>query len=223
VLAGAKASRGQLSARPRDIEKHLLTPGIHTIGHALLYVPAELDRTAGLALMVSLHGAGGNARNGMDILRAHAEKHGFAVLAPASTAETWDVIRGGYGPDVKVLDHCLSSTFSQLRVRPDALAISGFSDGASYALSLGVSNGNLFSHIMAFSPGFMTPATQEGKPRVFMSHGTRDSVLPIERCSRTIAPRLRRSGYDLEYREFDGPHTVPENIKEQAIAWWQAG
>lgn len=35
----------------------------------------------------------------------------------------------------------------------------GFSDGASYALSLGLPNGNLFSHIVAFSPGFMRAPT----------------------------------------------------------------
>jgi predicted esterase len=34
------------------------------------------------------------------------------------------------------------------------LAVSGFSDGASYALSIGPANGDLFTHVMAFSPGF---------------------------------------------------------------------
>ncbi len=37
----------------------------------------------------------------------------------------------------------------------------GFSDGASYALSLGVPNGDLFTHIVAFSPGFMRLPDQE--------------------------------------------------------------
>jgi len=214
-----------LAARAGTIETHQLISGMYSIDvpasrGALLYVPAVSNRDAGLPLMVSLHGAGGDANHGIQMMRAYADKYGFAVLAPASSHDTWDVIVGAYGPDVRALDHCLSYTFGKVKVRADVLAISGFSDGASYALSLGVSNGDLFSHVIAFSPGFMAPARQEGKPRIFMSHGIRDTVLPIERCSRMIAPRLRRSGYDVQYREFDGPHTVPENIKNEAIRWW---
>ena len=45
---------------------------------------------------------------------------------------------------------------------------------ASYALSLGIANGNLFSHVLAFSLGFLAPASQTGSPRIFVSHGTQD-------------------------------------------------
>ncbi len=55
----------------------------------------------------------------------------------------------------------------------------GFSDGASYALSIGLTNGDLFTHVVAFSPGFASPVTYTGKPPVFVSHGTHDEVLPI--------------------------------------------
>ena len=63
--------------------------------------------------------------------------------------------------------------------------------------------------MIAFSPGFTTPATRRGKPSVFISHGTRDEVLPIGRTSRRIVPRLERMGYEVRYREFDGGHTAP--------------
>ena len=42
------------------------------------------------------------------------------------------------------------------------MCASGFSDGASYALSLGAANGDLFTHIAAFSPGFMRPPVSVG-------------------------------------------------------------
>ena len=88
------------------------------------------------------------------------------------------------------------------------------------ALSAGITNGDLFSHIIAFSPGFLAPAGQRGAPRIFISHGTRDEVLPIERCSRQIAPLLDQAGYDLRYLEFAGPHTVPQEIVREAVAWF---
>jgi predicted esterase len=97
------------------------------------------------------------------------------------------------------------------------LAIGGFSDGATYALSLGITNGDLFTHVIAFSPGFMVPATQRGEPHVFVSHGTKDQILSIDVCSRRIVRRLRDAGYDVLYREFDGGHTVPAAIAREAF------
>jgi phospholipase/carboxylesterase len=58
-----------------------------------------------------------------------------------------------------------------------------------------------------------------GKPRIFISHGDDDRVLSIDRCSRRIVPKLQRAGYELRYREFDGPHTVPHDIAREAVEW----
>jgi predicted esterase len=133
---------------------------------------------------------------------------------------TWDVIEGGYGPDVAFIDRALDQTFSRYAVDPRHIAAEGFSDGASYALSLGLTNGDLFTSVIAFSPGFMAPEERQGSPRIFISHGTRDQVLPIDRCSRRIVPRLKSSGYDVLYREFDGPHTVPQEIVRESLDWF---
>jgi predicted esterase len=116
----------------------------------------------------------------------------------------------------------MAQTFSRYAIDPAHVAIGGFSDGASYALSLGLTNGDLFTHIIAFSPGFMAPAEYEGKPRIFISHGTRDQVLPIDACSRRIVPQVRGAGYDVEYHEFDGPHTVPPEMTRRAVDWFYA-
>ena len=66
----------------------------------------------------------------------------------------------------------------------------------------------------------MAPAGQQGKPRLFISHGTQDEVLPIDRCSRKLVPQLKRAGYDVLYREFDGPHTIPPEIASNALTWF---
>lgn len=82
---------------------------------------------------------------------------GMILLSPQSQSSSWDVIRGGYGPDIQVLDKALNSVFERYTIDPQKCGIGGFSDGASYALSVGTTNGNLFTHIVAFSPGFMRP------------------------------------------------------------------
>ena len=199
-------------------------PGLHSLpladgGEALLYLPAGYRAELPAPLAVTLHGAGGNAANGLRPLRALADEAGLVLLSPASVGRTWDVIVDGYGRDVARLDEALAATFVRVAIDPARLAVSGFSDGASYALSLGITNGDLFTHVIAFSPGFMAPAAQRGAPRVFVSHGAGDAVLPIDRCSRRVVPRLRGAGYDVDYREFDGGHVVPAELARAAVEW----
>lgn len=88
---------------------------------------------------------------------------------------------------------------------------------------MGVTNGDLFTHVIAFSPGFIASAGEHGKPSLFISHGTRDRVLPIEACSRRIVARVRGAGYRVRYKEFDGPHTVPAEIAGEAVDWFLNG
>ncbi|GMA14037.1 alpha/beta hydrolase [Deinococcus metallilatus] len=222
---------GRLAARPGRVrgqpEQVPAQRGLRSLEFGkkrdgLLYVP-DTRPIRPMPLIVMLHGAGCNAQHGLAPLLSHADTHGLLLLAPEARSSTWDVIRGGYGPDVAFIDQALAFVFERYPVDPTRVVLEGFSDGASYALSLGLGNGDLFTHLMAFSPGFMAPARQVGAPRIFISHGEYDRVLPIDRCSRVIVPQLRRAGYDVEYLEFAGPHTVPEEIVEAALAWLERG
>jgi phospholipase/carboxylesterase len=198
--------------------------GLHSLGlgqerDGLYYIPAGYRADRPAPMVVWLHGAGGNAEDGLAPLCGLADSRGLILLAPESRLRTWDVIRGELGPDVAFIDRSLRLVFSRYSVDPAHLAIAGFSDGASYALSLGLTNGDLFTHVMAFAPGHMAPEESRARPRLFIAHGTRDSVLPIT-CSRRIVPHLRRDGYEVRYREFDGPHTVPAEVARAAIDWF---
>ncbi len=220
------ATQGRLTARPQAAPSRAAPParGLHPLPRrgeraALLYVPKGYAHDEPHALVVMLHGAGGGARNGVGPLLDLADEYRLLLLAPASRASTWDVIVGGYGPDVAALDAALRETVERCAVDSGGVAVGGFSDGASYALSLGLTNGDLFRGVLAFSPGFSAPAAQRGSPRVFVSHGTDDPVLPIERTSRRIVPTLRRAGYDVRYREFAGGHTVPAELAREGLEW----
>lgn len=181
---------------------------------ALAYAPAG---DGPYRLVVLLHGAGGSARQGLDLLLPLADAHRLLLLAPQATASSWDLIVAGFGPDVRRLDELLGTVFATYPVR--GVAFGGFSDGASYALSLGLTNGDLVDAVLAFSPGFAAPLVTHGRPRVFVSHGTDDRVLPIAPCSRRLAPRLRALGHPVEYVEFPGGHEVPDPVRRQAVEW----
>jgi len=202
--------------------------GLHALGpeagpaDGYLYVPAGYRTEISAPLVLLLHGAGEDARDGLAQLRGQADEVGLILLAPGSHGPTWDLIlnRGRYGPDIAAIDRALGHAFSRCAVDPTHVGVGGYSDGASYALSLGLANGDLFSHVLAFSPGFLAPTGQSGSPRIFVSHGTRDGWLPIDSCSRRIVPRLEHSGYEVRYREFEGGHVVPPAIAREAASWF---
>lgn len=66
---------------------------------------------------------------------------------------------------------------------------------------------------------FAAPAEPIGNPRIFISHGRRDQVLPIDRCGRRLARALRSTGYAVEYLEFDGGHDIPPGVAVAALDW----
>jgi len=184
------------------------------------YVPPSYRHDSPAPLVLTLHGAGGSGRRGLRRLQPFADAAGLILLAPDSRGTTWDVVKAGaFGPDAEFVDRALDLVFARYAVDPSHLVAEGFSDGASYALSLGLLNGDLFTHVIAFSPGFMTEGSRRGQPRLFVSHGVGDQVLPIELCSRRIVRDLRGDDYDVRYTEFDGGHAVPTEIARAALDW----
>lgn len=216
---------GRITARPGAAPAEPLEPGLHPLNlvegerDGLIYVP---DEPGPRPLMLVLHGATMKAKWMARPLVAAADDAGLILVIPDSRRETWDVLMGGYGPDVEYCDAALARAFTACNVDPAKVSVGGISDGASYALSLGVMNGDLFEAIVAWSPGFIAPRVQVGQPRVFLSHGLKDTILPIERCGRPIAVNLHTNGYAVEYIEFDGGHEMPDPIVRASFTWLTA-
>jgi phospholipase/carboxylesterase len=204
-----------------------LPPGRHQLGiaserDAVLYVPEGIATDAPVPLVVLFHGAGGSAEKILPVLQAQADFQHFLILAPQSMLVTWDIVIGGHGPDRERLDWALSEVASHFVIDPNHLAFAGFSDGGSYALSTGLSNGALVSHIIAMSAGFMAVTEPQGEPRVFIAHGLKDEQLPIATSGRANAAKLQAAGYDVQYVEFNGPHQPQPSIVALAVNFFLA-
>jgi len=224
-VGSAQGQDGRIAARPRTGVTTTLKSGPLGLGtgdrDGVIQMPSSTP-AGKLPLLVFLHGATQSGRAMLNRIGSAADQSGVVVLAPDSRGRTWDAITGGFGEDVAFLQRSLEFVFARVDVDPARLAIGGFSDGASYALTLGIANGDLFPRIVACSPGFVLPVSRNGRPRFFVSHGTSDQVLPIDECSRVIVPRLKAAGYDVTYREFDGRHEIPAAIATEALAWESA-
>ena len=212
----------RVQARP-ELPTVAIGPGEHPLGlnarrDGTLYIPKSVGSRTSVPLMVLMHG-GGQRKELFRFTFPLAEELGVVILTLDSRDNTWDGVDSPFGPDVLFIDAALRHTFQRVAVDPRKVALGGFSDGGMYALSLGLANGDLFTHLVAIAPGFIVhPGPPAGRPLIFIAHGTRDNIYD-ESTSRRLVQQLQNRGYDVTYREFDGPHTTPPPIAREALEW----
>ena len=201
-------------------------------GGAYAYLPKGRTGTPS-PVLIALHGAGGQANDVLTSFREAADAHGIVLLIPQSAKGTWDMmedlksrlgvemnVQPRYGKDLKAIDTALADLFTKIAVDPARVGIMGFSDGATYALSVGTANPQLFKRIIAFSPGPAFIGKSAADQFVFISHGENDKVLPFA-TARGHASKLRVKKIPVEFEKFDGGHEVPKAIKEKAMAFFR--
>jgi predicted esterase len=208
-------------ARGRDC-----TPGVHDLtlrnGQDAELVVTEPGPKP-YALIVALHGAGGSPDSALRAFGGAAGVPGLVLVAPKSKGPTWSAIVSDQDRDLESVDLAVAAAWARCPLDRKRLALGGFSDGASYALTLGVANGDLFPALIALSPGSILADARRGRPRIFVSHGSEDEVLPIAGASDRIVPALRQAGYDVTYRRFRGGHEVSPATSAAAARWFLAG
>ena len=211
----------RLHARPEP-EFHPAEPGLRRLGlgssrDGLLFVP-EAARSHPVPLLVMLHGAGGSAEHIWPTVKSDAEGHGIAVLLPESRGWSWDYHLGNFGADLRFIEAALAEAFRRVPVDAGHVALGGFSAGATMALSLGTSNGDLFKWVFAFSPTGIAATGEVGHPSFLIAHGLQDGLVPIAGTSRAIVPALRSAGYRVVFREFPGEHEVFPDAVHEALS-----
>lgn len=189
---------------------------------AYVRVPTGYQSSSPAPLVIAFHGAGGRGDAWMTGYGDRMDAAGIILLGPDSLLSTWDALTDDFGTDVEFVNQVVDQLFDRCAIDTNRIALLGFSDGASYALSLGLANGDRVLRTVTHSPGFYVDAPRHGQPSFFLSHGVSDSVLPIDQTSRLIVPALRALGDSVTYVEFSGRHEVPDTIADQAVAWLRA-
>ena len=219
----------RISARPTT-PRASLTAGAHDLGlgraiyrgmlrDGTLYVPTKAASRSQVPLLVMLHGGGGQASD-FHFMFPLAEEFGIALLTLDARHNTWDAVDSRIGPDVVFIDAALRYTFERVAIDSSRIGLGGLSDGGMYALSIGTINGDLFTHVIAVAPGYILAlAPAVGTPRVFLAHGTRDTVYSVSASRSRVLPQLRSAGYDVVYYEFDGPHFLTPDAARAAVEW----
>jgi len=234
--AVAESTDGRLSSRPAAPTSPGNQFGVfHLEGwpRPLAFIPPGVDAMRPAPFVLVLHGGGSDADWTLNRMTRVAREKGVILLAPQAKGYTWDAIREArenrrsnapvkFGDDTARVDGSLKLLFAEMPVDPSRCAIAGFSDGASYALSLGPRNGELFSHIMAFSPGGVAPFNDPAKAKIFISQGRQDPVLPFANTADSIVPGFESRGFGVTFEPFNGVHEFREEEIRKAFDWFLA-
>lgn len=226
AVAGAVAWTGgrrlgaQGSSPPADGVPRGQSPlGLSDSGRdGVLFVPSSYRESTPAPLLIMLHGYGGWADE-MKSTFALAEEFGVVVIAPESRDLTWGRETPGFDDDVRYIGAAYRQVTARINVDPDRVGLGGRSDGAGYALTMGLAYGDIFNHLIVIAGGRMNPLRRKGKPKIFMIHGTHDQVMPIELSAHPFSKQLKEEGYDVTYVEYDGGHATGPEYVRQAFAW----
>lgn len=199
---------------------------------AVAYVPASAG--ANPPLLVLLHGAGRGRLWMIEHFRAEADRRGIVLLAPTSKGVTWDAVSIALAPstgdnplemkmgrrfsssrDSKRVDAAIANLARAVPVDRSRTVLAGFSDGATFALAMGMARSEQFAAVIAWSPGIAieTASPARGR-RVFVSHGRQDPTLHFEVTCGEVVPLLQGEGAKVSFVAFDGVHEVPKTAKD---------
>lgn len=193
---------------------------------ALLLTPTEIDPAKRYPLITVLHGAGRQDEMLVKACRDEPERRDALFLIPRSQQQTWDLIASPDRPDLDFLEYAYDLIYRRYPVDAGRQALLGYSDGASYALSVGLSNAHLFRAVMGWAAGFIAldPTfnfDEAVKPHVLLEYGTHDEVFPFERVAVPMRENLRKAGYTVEFRvDQGGKHWPSSDFLPEALDWF---
>lgn len=195
-------------------------------GCAVLLTPQEIDPDVRYPLVTVFHGAGRQDEMLVKACRDEPERRQALFLVPRSVEPTWDLITGSGAADLEFLEYAWDLIYRRYPVDPGRQVLLGYSDGASYALSMALSNPGIFDAAIAWAAGFIVldrgsigrPGT---KPRLYLEYGTHDQLFPFEQIALPMRDNLRRAGYEVEFSVDEGGRHWPSGtFQRDALDWY---
>jgi phospholipase/carboxylesterase len=189
--------------------------------------------------VVALHGWGASAH---DLIGLAPYFQGGAALtlcpqgplrvpiAPGQDGYGWFPIAGGAPPDARAFERgaelvrgFLDAARARYPIDRRKIVLLGFSQGGVLAYQLALRDPAGFAGLAALSSWLPEAVVPPRRPEhtglpTFVSHGTQDPMLPVER-GRESRERLLRLGVALTYREYPMGHEIrPETLRD-LLTW----
>lgn len=233
LLAGGR----EAAEKPGEelVHVHTLPDGYQSA--IFYYVPKSYDASKPSPLVLWLHGAVSSdkperGKGQWSVWKEEADRQGWILCAPSGSARTLWWKAAGEDHVLEAVRH-VSARYAVDRNR---VLVTGFSDGASGAWSLGARYADAWAGCMPMNGsigvvarrdtgGFPYDALNARGTSWYATHGDEDVLYP----TKAMAPAmevLRKAGVALEWRTFEGvghrKDLVLERDRERMGAWIEA-
>jgi predicted peptidase len=223
----------RLKHRPVEVRDEVSPMGsIHVESgpsRAVLLTPSTIDPDRNYPLITVFHGAGRREEMLVKACREEPDRRRALFLIPRSVEPTWDLIHGGPGQcDLEFLEYAWDLIYRRYPIDPRRQVLIGYSDGASYALSLALSNPGFFDAALCWAAGFATMdrasvGSENKRTRFYLEYGTADPLFPFDRIALPMRENLTRAGYRVEFSvDEGGGHWPSGSFQREALDWYFA-
>ncbi|BCA53992.1 conserved exported protein of unknown function [Nitrospira sp. KM1] len=187
-----------------------------------LSVPLTYQPSKGYGLVVCLHGAGFTGEAYLERWQSRLGDD-YVLACPTYADGAWFTKRAE-----ELVLATIRNVQSRYHIDPDRIFLTGMSNGAIGTWLIGMHYAPMFAGLAPMAGGLdhvLMPflANLRNTP-VYMIHGSKDQVMPVE-LSRSIAAELTRLGYPHVYREHTrehpmaGGHYFPREELPDLVAW----
>ncbi len=209
---------------------------------AALFTPDEIEDGRTYPLVTVLHGAGRQDEMLIKGWKHEAQQRQAFILVPRSFYMTWDLIamgmQGAAGaspegdepasdrPDLDFLEYAYDLVYRRYPIDAERQALVGYSDGASYAVSVGLANPDVFRAVMAWAAGFLAlderVASEDiPRPHMYVEYGTHDELFPFEQVALGMKKQLEDLGCELDFNvDEGGRHWPSSTFQDEALDWF---
>lgn len=187
------------------------------------YVPPSYRPEKSYGLVVCLHGAGFTGEAYLERWQARLGED-YILACPTFIQGAWFTRRAE-----DLVMGVIASVQQRYHIDPNRIFLTGMSNGGIGAWLIGMHHADRFAGLAPMASGLddvlMPLLTNLGATPVYIIHGAKDRVMPVE-LSRTIATELARLHYPFVYREHDrehpvaGGHYFPREELPDLVAWF---
>lgn len=221
-----------LHIEPREVEPRDEAPPVGFVqveqgpARAVLLTPEPIDPERRYPLVTVFHGAGRQDEMLVKGLRDEPDARQAFFLIPRSLDPTWDLISGPSRHDLDFLEYAYDLIGRRYPIDYARQVLMGYSDGASYALSVGISNGRHFDALIGWAAGFLVVDPdrfdpEAPKPRLYLEYGSHDPLFPFEHVALPMRERLEEAGFDLTFSVDEGGRHWPSgSFHREALDWY---
>jgi len=193
----------------------------------VLLTPSIIEPDRSYPLVTVFHGAGRQDEMLVKACREEPERRQALFLVPRSLDQTWDLISGADGaPDLDFLEYAWDLIYRRYPIDPARQVLIGYSDGASYALSLALSNPGFFDAALCWAAGFammdrQAVGVEDKRTRFYLEYGTADPLFPFDQVALPMRDNLEKAGYRVEFSVDEGGRHWPSgSFQGEALDWY---